>query len=78
MKGYLSSKKPVQQSSISGKEQPSIQRQKIEQEVPAENFVSYTQEPEKPEKKAEKTPSVTQSSKTFSKDFLACFASVTR
>ena len=57
MKGYLSSKKPVQQSSISGKEQPSIQRQKIEQEVPAENFVSYTQEPEKPEKKAEKTPS---------------------
>ena len=68
MKGYLSSKKPVQQSSISGKEQPSIQRQKIEQEVPAENFVSYTQEPEKPEKKAEKTPSVTQSSKTFSKE----------
>ena len=68
MKGYLSSKKPVQRSSMSGKEQPFIQQQEIEQKVPTENFVSYIQEPEQPEKKVEKTLSVTQSSKTFSKE----------
>ena len=69
MKGYLSSKKPVQRSSMSGKEQPFIQQQenRAKKSLLKISFHIY-KEPEQPEKKVEKTLSVTQSSKTFSKE----------
>ena len=78
MKGYLSSKKPVQRSSMSGKEQPFIQQQEIEQKVPTENFVSYIQEPEQPEKKSKKHCRSHNHRKLFQKKNFSLPAPITR